>query len=477
MHSNFLKKENIIIFVVIGVGIVLRTVDLGSKSFWTDEFLSIWHARDIISITTFFSSLQGNAHPPLYFLLLKFWSYGGEGETYLRFLSVIFGILTIPMTYLFGRQFFDQKTSLIASFLVAISPFHTLHDREVRMYSMFVLLTIISSYFFIRALREGKTKLWFGYTVFTILNTYTHYHAFLVILSQWLFYIVNFRQYRHLIKNVMISQAVVAFCFIFWIPVFLNHLKDFSALGKGGSRFPAPTGAVLKLIYLIFSFSIGQTVSPWNYIIVIPAAIIFSIAFIFGIKSMFGYRDALLFFSMSLLVPIITGMFITDMFPKYFIFIAPVYSLIIASGIANFPNIHTDKLAQTRIKISPNPSFSKRGIPPFDKGRLGGIFRTEIVFQAIAMVLVIVILGYGLKNYYTNKEFHIMANVDPWREVGNYLKENVKKHDMIFNIGGVPINYYTGFEIPILRDNALQCMKKELEEKGKGSVRIWLIVS
>ncbi|MBI4689217.1 MAG: hypothetical protein HY754_02955 [Nitrospirae bacterium] len=48
---------------------------------------------------------------------------------------------------------------------------------------------------------------------------------------------------------------------------------------------------------------------------------------------------------------------------------------------------------------------------------------------------------------------------------------------IIFNIGGVPINYYTGFEIPILRDNALQCMKKELEEKGKGSVRIWLIVS
>ncbi|MBI4689218.1 MAG: hypothetical protein HY754_02960, partial [Nitrospirae bacterium] len=157
---------------------------------------------------------------------------------------------------------------------------------------------------------------------------------------------------------------------------------------------------------------IGQTVSPWNYIIVIPAAIIFSTAFIFGIKSIFGYRDAILFFSIFLFAPIIAGIFITDMFPKYFIFIAPVYSLIIASGIVSFPNVHTNKLSKKMIKISPNLSFSKRGTPPFGKGRLGGIFRTEIVFQAIVMILIVVILGYGLKNYYTNKEFHVMANVD-----------------------------------------------------------------
>ncbi len=410
---------------------------VSTKSFWTDELLSIWHAQDIINLKTFLSPQWGNAHPPLYFLLLNFWSVGGDGEFYSRLLSVIFGIFVIPATYLLGRQFFDQKASLIGAFLIAISPLHILYDREVRMYSLFTLLTIISLYFFIRALREGRTKLWVGYTIFTVLNTYTHYHAFLIILFQWIFYIIRFKHYRHLIKKVVISQLVIGICFSFWLPSFLYHLKHYSVLGEETTRFPTTLGAWIKPAYLFFSFSIGQTVLPWNYTIVIPSLIIFSIAFTFGIKRLFREKESLQFFLMSLFVPIFAGLFISDMMPRYFLFLAPIYTLIIAKGISSFPN-------------------------------------TKI--QVVSVMVITILLCYSLKNYYTNKEFHIMAHVDPWREVGDYLKENVKQDDIAFNIGGIPINYYTGFNMPVLETNVIQVIREELQAK-ENPFRIWLIVS
>jgi len=433
-QNNF--KILIILLIIMLIGSILRIVYLDDNSFWTDELLSICHSNNINNLSTFFSPHCGNAHPPLYFLLLRFWSLGGEGEFYLRLLSVIFGILVIPTAYLLGRQFFDRKICLVGAFLVAISPFHMLYDREVRMYSLFTLLTIISLYFFIRALREEKSIFWIGYTIITILNTYTHYHAFLIILLEWVFFIVRYKYYKHLLKKAIISQFIVAFCFSFWVQSFLFHLKHSSVLGEDVTRFPTIFGAWIKPCYLFFSFSLGQTIMPWNYKIVIPAIVIFSCTFIWGIKSMIKYKETLLFFLLSLFVPIFVGLFITDLMPRYFVFLAPIYYLIIAKGISSFPNI--------KVKV-------------------------------VSMIIITILLSFSLNNYYTGREFHILANVDPWREVGMYLKENVIEEDIVFNIGGVPINYYTGFKIPILRENALEVLREDLQKKK--FKKVWLIVS
>ena len=153
-QDNF--KILIILLIIMLIGSILRIVYLDDNSFWCDELNSISHSYSINSLKTFFAPLCGDAHPPLYFLLLKFWFLGGEGEFYSRLLSIIFGILSIPATYFLGKQFFNRKTSVIGAFLVAISPFHILYDREVRMYSLFTLLTIISLIFFYKGVARRK---------------------------------------------------------------------------------------------------------------------------------------------------------------------------------------------------------------------------------------------------------------------------------------------------------------------------------
>jgi len=71
-----------------------------------------------------------------------------------------------------------------------------------------------------------------------------------------------------------------------------------------------------------------------------------------------------------------------------------------------------------------------------------------------------------------------MATIDPWRDVGIYLKANVGKDDLVFNIGGVPINYYTGFQLPVLGTDAVKFITTQFDaQKNVKDKRIWLVLS
>jgi len=433
------RKWLLFLCLSFSLGTSLRLYQLGQKSIWTDELLSIWHARDIVNIKAFLSPIGPDAHPPLYFLLLKGWAFFGGGEFYLRLLSVIFAVLVIPSTYFLGRQFFSNKPSLLGSFLTAISPLLLLYDREVRMYPLFTLLSILSLFFFIKALKENKNITWAIYTFVTILNTYTHYYSFLLISSQWLFFLFMLPTYKSRWKKFIISQVSIAFLFLFWFPAFLFHANQNLGIGQL-IRFPFAGGGVyfIKPLYLFFSYSIGQTILPWNFWLTIPAGVVFVGLSILGFMAVFSQKKTGIFFLSMICLPVIIANFFSELMPRYMIFLAPLFYLIVGQGIQ---------------KIN------------------------KPVFQIFCLIIISLMQGYSIRNYYTNKEFHILAHVDPWREVGSYLKENVKNEDIVFNIGGVPINYYTGFNIPVLGENALQVIIKKLENNRNKFKRIWGIVS
>ena len=430
-----IKYTQLILVFVLITGAILRIYDLGNKSFWVDELLSIQSSKDIVDVASFFADNTINAHPPLYFLFLKIWSVFSDGEVYLRLLSVIFGILSILATYLLGRQFLEREASVIASFLVAISPFLLLFDREVRMYPQFVFFTLISLFFFIKALRENKNEYWVGFTFFTVLNTYTHYHAFLVIASMWVFYFLRLKTYKPLWKKALISQVVIAICFSFWMPSFLIHVEKWSVLGEGFERFPSIFGLWVQPLYLFFSYSLGQTLLPWNLPIVIPGILIFMFTFFLGMKSFLKSSETLTFFSVFLFIPIFLSLLISNSMPRYMAFLAPLFYLVIGRGISG--------MSLNRLKI-------------------------------IIVFIILITLGFSLRNYYQNREFHILANTDPWHEVGQYLKENYQRGDFVMSIGdNLPVSYYSGLKIVDLGDEPVRKLM-ELNESNKG---IWLIVS
>lgn len=123
------------------------------------------------SLPAIVSAAAQDVHPPLYYFLLHYWMLAfGESDVAVRFLSAIFGILGMPMGYLVGRDLFDKEVGLIGAFIIAVSPHNVYYSQEARMYSLLVLLTLLSMYFFILLVRGTNRKACFvGYILSTTL--------------------------------------------------------------------------------------------------------------------------------------------------------------------------------------------------------------------------------------------------------------------------------------------------------------------
>ena len=104
------------ILAILLFAIILRVINL-NQSFWLDEAISGLAARDYSFVGSIKDFLPGDTHPPLYYLLLKFWTnIFGFSEISMRNLSVIFGVATVYVVYLLGRKVKDEKFGFLASF-------------------------------------------------------------------------------------------------------------------------------------------------------------------------------------------------------------------------------------------------------------------------------------------------------------------------------------------------------------------------
>ena len=120
---------------------------------------------------------------PFYFALFYYWAHlvGSHNEAWMRVLSVLMTTACIPMTYLIGRQLFDNRTALIAAAFAALSPIHVTFAHEIRPSILVQLLALASFYFLLRALSDNKPAWWFANASTNLLALWTHpFSAFLV---------------------------------------------------------------------------------------------------------------------------------------------------------------------------------------------------------------------------------------------------------------------------------------------------------
>ena len=107
-----LKLEKYYIYLILLLGFVLRLRNILNRDFWYDEAFTgvtvkanFW---EMIRITI------NDVHPPLYYILLKMFSYFGDYSVFsVRFFSVILGILGIWAVYLFTKELFNKKAALL----------------------------------------------------------------------------------------------------------------------------------------------------------------------------------------------------------------------------------------------------------------------------------------------------------------------------------------------------------------------------
>ena len=171
--------------VILLVAFALRAYRLGAQSIWWDEGHSIQMASaELARIPT----LPGmDVHPPGYFALLHQWmAVAGRSEFALRYLSLVFSMLTVALLMRFGRELAGRRVSWAAGGLAAVSPLYIAYAQEVRMYAIVTFFALASVYFqwkvFVRDSRVWPVLV--GYVLATAASLYTHYFTIILLLFQ-----------------------------------------------------------------------------------------------------------------------------------------------------------------------------------------------------------------------------------------------------------------------------------------------------
>ena len=134
----------------------LRMLALGSKSLWSDEAFSWWHA--LLGPAEIWARNGDPHHPPLYYIVLSWVVPISDSEYALRFPSALASALTVLFVYLLARRLTDSSgVALLAGVLIALSPLDVWYAQETRQAAMGTFLMVAATYGLIR--RDGIGRL------------------------------------------------------------------------------------------------------------------------------------------------------------------------------------------------------------------------------------------------------------------------------------------------------------------------------
>src|SRR5205814_9331921 len=111
---------------------VLRFYRLGHQGLWFDEantaLLVHFSPGKMLGLVP-----QTESTPPLYYCVAWVWArIFGYGETGLRSLSAVAGVLTVPVVYSAARKLISTRAGLIVAALAACSPLLVWYSQEAR---------------------------------------------------------------------------------------------------------------------------------------------------------------------------------------------------------------------------------------------------------------------------------------------------------------------------------------------------------
>lgn len=127
--------------IVILLAFALSLWDIDGRSLWFDEGMEYWVATSPIEDMPYNVRL-GIQDPPLYSTLLHIWMKLGRDEFHLRFLSVIFSLLSTAGVIKLGHLLGGASTGLVAGTILAVLPTQISYAQEVGQYALMGCLLV-----------------------------------------------------------------------------------------------------------------------------------------------------------------------------------------------------------------------------------------------------------------------------------------------------------------------------------------------
>jgi mannosyltransferase len=329
-ESTSSPLELSLLALIAGLAAVLRFHSLAAKSFWFDEGVSVAIAR--LDWYNFARILwRREANMSLYYLLLHYWLHFGGSEFFVRALSVLFAVASIPAIYLLGRRLFDSRVGLIAAALLAVNAYHVQYSQEARSYSLMVLLCLLSSSYFLKCLIEPSRRNRVTYVLSSALAVYAQFFSGLLVIAQWLS--LSFLDGEQSAPGLR-TRTRNAWR---WIALLVSPVVAFVATtGTGPLRWVQRPG--LKDLW-VFALHLTGNGGPWVLVACVAACLA---ALLPALRSHRGprvswggrrYRFLVLWLIFPILLTVGLSLIKPIFVPRYFIFCLPALLLLVACGI------------------------------------------------------------------------------------------------------------------------------------------------
>lgn len=388
------------VLLLLAAAVLIDLHSIGQKSVWLDEGVSIELAR--LSWYNFLRILwrhEGNM--VLYYAMLRAWLLLGSSEAWIRTLSVIPAVATVAAIYVLGRRMFNTRAGVIAAFLFTVHAYQVRYAQEARSYSLYPLLCVLSSIYFLKFLQEASRQNRIGHVLTSALSVYAHFFAGLLMVAQWLSLRFlekpdlrialkkNWKQFAIAISPLVLYAATTGTGVLKWIPrPGLTDLRNTALFltGNGGIWLALAYG-VACVPGVITAFRVRKLQVPWE-----------------------GWRFR--FLLLWLLFPIAFIFLISQLKPfyliRYFVFVVPALVLLAAAGL--------DRLRSRWL-------------------------------LAAALILFGVLSLRGVAGFY-RQDFDITR--EDWRSATSYLLAHTQPGDVVLfhqPIGRMPYEYYRSLDL------------------------------
>ena len=379
LHStaHILRNTTYQVAAVTFLGFFLRRYHLGDESLWFDEADIIQRAsRPLSDLLRGFT--QAGENGPLYTLILHYWLafldavrplekvlhllFGATFEGPVRGLAMLFGAAAIPLMYLLARKVGGHYLGLIAALLLAINPFHIWHSQDAKMYSLLVLMTILSTLLYILAWERNRSALWAAYVLATWVMLTVHSMAGLVLLAQMVAtpFLARQRTAAPAItehtRNDLVPPARPRSIWIGWgwamllimTPLFPIVWLRAAALvtdtaDLGGWYTPAGLTDIVSTV--LVTFAVNRALPPWEAIGAGMMALLAALGVWILLRSrgMMPARYVVLILAL-LVIPLSVFWLVTLKVPlfqaRYLIMALPPYLIVVSAGLLGLGRLH-----------------------------------------------------------------------------------------------------------------------------------------
>ena len=145
-----------------------------------------------------------NKHPPLSaFAVEIFYTLFGTNDWSYYLLSQIFVVIALFFVWKFSKEMIEDKIfSLLSVLILSGIYFYNFTTPEFNVNVSQLPFYALTVYFFWRGLNFNKKTDWFYLGVFSALGFLSKYLFVYLLLSLFIFFILNFKTYKKLLKNI-----------------------------------------------------------------------------------------------------------------------------------------------------------------------------------------------------------------------------------------------------------------------------------